>query len=259
MVVRGRAGRGRAGRALAGLAAAALLTGCSSGQGAEADRELVVSAAASLTDAFGELAAAFEAANPGTDVVLNLGGTSRLREQVLAGAPVDVFASAGTADVDRLVEAGLVAGEQRVVAENHLVVAFPADGSAEVTGIVDLADPDRFVGLCAPEVPCGAHARRLLDAAGVSAVADTQEPDVRALVTKLVAGELDVGVVYASDVVATGDALAAVPFPPEVDEPLAYPVAVLAGEDTETAEAFVAFVASDEGRAVLDRWGFETP
>lgn len=221
--------------------------------------ELLVSAAASLTDVFADIEIALEATHPDLDVVLNLGGSTTLREQILAGAPADVFASADLANMEALLAAD-EAEEPSVFARNRLQLAVPAGNPAHVTGLSDLKDPTLFVGLCAPDVPCGSLAREALERAGVDPSVDTYEPDVRALLTKIVEGELDVGVTYATDVVAAGDNVEGIALPEDVDVAAEYPIAVLTGApNPDAATAFVAFVLSDEAQAILDRHGFARP
>ena len=228
--------------------------------GASADTTLTVFAAASLTDAFTALAAAYEAAHPGTAVTLNFAASSALREQILAGAPADVFASASTGDVDRLAAAGALAGEATTFARNRMTIAVPPGNPAAVTGPADFADPDLLIGLCAEEVPCGGYARRALEAAGVVASLDSNEPDVRSLLTKIEAGELDAGIVYVTDVVSAGGAVETVPLPQAAAVEATYPIAVLAAAPHPGAAAdFTAFVLSPPGLAVLAAQGFLAP
>ena len=125
--------------------------------------EVLVSAAASLTDAFADIEAAFEAAHPKVDVILNLGGSSSLREQILEGAPVDVFASANASNVARVVDEGLVVGTPQVFARNLLQIAVPSGNPAGIADLEDLAREDLLIGLCAEAVPCGAFARQALE------------------------------------------------------------------------------------------------
>ena len=220
---------------------------------------ILVSAAASLTDAFGELARSFEAAHPGSRVTLNLAGSSTLRTQILEGAPADVFASADTRTMEQVVEAGAVAGEPRIFAHNRLRIAVPRGNPGGISGLSDLAREELLVGLCARDVPCGAFAREALARAGVTPAVDTEEPDVRALLTKVGLGELDAAVTYATDVQAS-DAVAGVDIPPDQNVEAAYPIAVLAeAPNPELARDFVAWVLSPEAGAVLRRYGFSPP
>jgi molybdate transport system substrate-binding protein len=207
--VRVRSSAGRVGPSVVLPAVLAVMLSAGCADGATATRELVVSAAASLGPVLEDVALAFEEARPDVDVVLNLGGSSTLREQVLAGAPADVFLSADVANAQAVADAGLAAAGPTVFATNRLVVVVPPGNPAGVTGLESFADPDLVLGLCAPAVPCGTFARQALDAAGIVPVLDTEEPDVRALVTKVAAGELDAGVAYATDLAAAAGAGAA--------------------------------------------------
>ena len=224
------------------------------------DGELLVSAAASLTDAFADIETAFEHANPGVDVVLNLGGSSSLREQIIEGAPADVFASANMANMDDVRTAGEVATEPRVFAANLLQIAVPAGNPGGVTGLEDFGRGDLLIGLCAEGVPCGDFAREALRKAGVDPAVDTNEPDVRALLTKIEIGELDAGITYVTDVVTSGGAVEGIEIPAEQNVTADYPIAVLANAPNPVvAETFVAFVLSAEGQAILEQYGFASP
>lgn len=220
---------------------------------------VTVFAAASLTDAFTAIAEGFEARHGEVTVALNFAGSSSLREQVLAGAPADVFASADAADMDALVSEGLV-DEPRDFATNHLAIAVPAGNPGGVDGLDDFADDDLLIGLCAERVPCGSLARRALDRAGVDPAPDTDEPDVRALLTKIEAGELDAGLVYVTDVIAAGPEVLGIELPPEHDVVAAYPIAVVDGSQRhDAAVAFAAYVLAPEGQEVLAELGFGGP
>ena len=244
------------------VAAAAALVGllaCGGGAGDGSTRTVTVFAAASLTDAFGELADAFEEHSDGTSVELNLAGSSSLREQLLGGAPGDVFAPADAADMERLAEAGAVA-EPRRFARNPLQIAVPAGNPGEVSQLSDLADDDLLVGLCVVEVPCGRLAREAFALAGATPSVDTEEPDVRALLTKIELGELDAGLVYRTDVLAAGDAVTGIALPPGQRVEAVYSIAPLTeARDRAVADDFVAFVLGPEGRRILARHGFEAP
>jgi len=221
---------------------------------------ILVSAAASLTDAFDDLATAFEASHRGVDVVLNLAGSSALREQILDGAPVDVFASADHANMDRVVESGAVSGGPWIFARNRLQIAVPRGNPSGVTGLSDLADSGRLIGLCAAAVPCGDFARRSLAKAGVTAALDTDEPDVRALLTKIELGELDAGITYVTDVLSAEGRVAGIEIPESENVVIDYPIARLAAApNAEAASAFISFVRSEEGRVILERLGFVAP
>lgn len=218
-----------------------------------------VFAAASLTDAFTEIGHAFETLHPGVSVEFSFAGSSSLREQILQGAPADVYASANEANMTRVVEAREI-GSSRVFASNRLQIVVPSGNPAGVTGLADFADPELLIGLCAEGVPCGDFGRRALEAAGVIAAPDTNEPDVRALLTKIEAGELDAGIVYVTDVAAAGDGVEGIAVPDEFDVVARYPIGTVASTDNpDVASAFVDFVLGAESGAILQSYGFGPP
>jgi molybdate transport system substrate-binding protein len=257
----------RSAAAIVGLVVLAL-TGCASsasdaadpGAGAataDADEltgTLNVYAAASLTDAFDDMATAFEQQHPALTVVPVYDGSSTLVTQITEGAPADVFASADEANMDKAGDAVLA---PELFASNTLVVAVPAGNPGGVQTLDDLAAVTTV--LCAPEVPCGAASLRLLDAAGVSVTPASVEQNVTAVLTKVAADQADAGLVYATDVVGD-DAVES--FVPEGagDVVNRYPIAALAeAPNPDAAAAFVAFVLSDAGRAILADHGFGAP
>ena len=239
------------------LAATVAATGCGAGA---ADDTILVSAAASLTNAFAEIEAAYERGHPGVDVILNLAGSSTLRQQIVGGAPADVFASANTDNMDLVVDAGDAAGVPQVFATNRLQIAVPAGNPAGIEALRDLEREDLLVGLCAEAVPCGDFALAAFRNAGLVPSIDTNEPDVRSLLTKIEAGELDAGIVYATDVLAAGGAVEGVAIPADVNVLASYPIVALSGApNPDGAAGFIQYVLSAEGRAILDRYGFGLP
>lgn len=219
------------------------LVGCST----PGDEVLTVSAAASLAEAFADVAAAVEATTPGLRVELNVAGSATLVEQVRRGAPVDVLATADTASMAR---AGDAVAAPVPFATNHMVVAWPADGPART--VDDLADPSLLVGLCAPQVPCGAAARDALADLGVTPAPDTEDGDVRTLLGRLAQGELDVGVVYATDLAGADGAVAGTPLQ---GARTTLVVATTPGAPPGAA-TFVDFLRSPAGTAILRDHGF---
>ena len=227
---------------------------------AELTGTLTVLAAASLTDAMAVLEERFEAEHPRLEVVPVLGGSSALAAQVLAGSPADVLVTASPTTMATVVDAGAVDGEPVVVATNALRIAVPRGNPGGVTGLADLADPDRTVALCAPQVPCGAAAEQAFAAAGLVPAPDTLEQDVRAVLTKVVLGEVDAGLVYVTDVLAAGPDVAGIDLPPGAAVTTGYPAAVLAeAPSPAAAAAFVGLLTSDAGQAVLRDAGFGAP
>src|SRR4051812_19509221 len=261
------------GLALVALAAV-FLSGCS---GSAADDEaaasssstgtpgklsgtLTVFAAASLTDVFTDLGDQLEKANPGLHVQFNFAGSSALATQITQGAPADVFASANQPQMKVVTDAGLQGGAPQVFAENVLQIAVPADNPGRVTGLADFANPDLTLAICAPDVPCGAAAQKVFQAAGIAAVPDTEEEDVRAALTKVELGEVDAALVYASDVRSAGSDVEGIPFSEAEDAINEYPICALAdGKNPAAAKAFIDLVLSDEGQKDLEAAGFRAP
>lgn len=230
-------------------------------------RTLNVFAAGSLTDAFTEIGSKFESQNPGVMVTFNFAGSQALRTQIEQGAPVDVFASASGKEMDTLVTGNLVAeGASQVFLYNKLVVILPTDNPAGLETLKDLAHAGVKIVLAAEEVPVGNYSRQSLDLMKGSFGADfkdnvlanvvSNEDNVKQVVAKVQLGEADAGIVYTSDAVAAPD-LKTLEIPAEVNVIAEYPIAALAqSANPDLADAFVAYVLSEEGQAVLQEWGF---
>ena len=218
---------------------------------------LTVSAAASLTDAFAEIGDAYTSEHPGTQVRFNFAGSSTLAEQISAGAPVDVFAAASPAAMQTAVDAGTVRDPVLFTA-NSLALAVPAGNPADVASLADLTRDDVTVVVCAVTVPCGAATEDLFRANGLDVTPASLEPDVRAVLTKVVADEADAGVVYRTDVSVAGNDVEGIVIPDDVNVVNDYPIAVTVDAPAE-AQAFVDFVLGDRGQEILGAWGFASP
>ena len=228
---------------------------------------VTIFAASSLGDAFSELADRFEAQSPGRRLVLNFAGSSTLATQLLQGARADVFASADEVQMQRLVAENLVADAPRAFASNHLTILVPVD--SELTDASELATPGLLLVLAGPEVPAGRYARQLLElldrrwgegfAAAVLANVVSNEPNVRQAAAKVALGEADAAIVYRTD--ARGLERVRTVTPPDAEAiAIRYPIARLTeAPQPELAAAFLAFVQSPGGLAVLARHGFAAP
>lgn len=230
-------------------------TGRASGGGT-----VTVFAAASLTEAFTALGDAFEAASPGVTVDFSFGPSSELATQIAEGAPADVLATADETTMAAATDARTVDGTPTVFASNRMEIAVPEGNPGGVDGLEDFADADLVIGLCAEEVPCGRLARQALGSAGVQPSVDTDEADVKALLAKIAAGEVDAGLVYRTDVRSADDDVDGIALPGDQQVVTRYPLAAVAGSPRpEVARAFVAFVTSPDGRAILEGFGFGPP
>jgi molybdate transport system substrate-binding protein len=222
--------------------------------------EINVFAAASLTGAFEQIGKDFQAANPGTTVTFNFAGSSLLATQINEGAPADVFASAAPANMKVVTDAGNGEGTAQVFVKNQLVIAVPKGNPAGVKGLADLTKADVKVALCAEQVPCGAAAKKALAAAGVTITPVTQEQDVKAALSKVTLGEVDAALVYRTDAKASADDVDGIEFPESAGAINEYPIVVLKDAANKAgAQAFVDYVLSDQGEAVLTEAGFQAP
>jgi molybdate transport system substrate-binding protein len=222
--------------------------------------ELTVSAAASLTAAFGEIGAAFAKTASDVAVQNNFAGSATLVQQIREGAPVDVLASADEASMQRLVDANDVAGTPEIFATNRLAILVQKGNPKRIQGLADLTRPDVRISLCGPTVPAGRYAREAFAKAGLSVPESSQELDVKAVVSRVALGEADAGVVYVTDARAGGNAVEAVAIPDAQNVTARYPVAVLKqARAPATARDYVRFVRGAEGQAILARHGFSPP
>lgn len=226
---------------------------------ADAGQSLTVFAAASLQSTFTELGEQYEAAHPGTTVTFSFAGSSDLATQLTAGAPADVFASADTLTMDRVAAEELIDGQPVPFATNTLTIAVPQGNPAGITSFEDLSDPGMRVVLCAPQVPCGAAAAEAQDVAGVTVNAVSEEASVTDTLGKVRSGEADAGLVYVTDVLAAGDSVEGIAFPEATDAVTTYPVAAIAGGNTERARSFIELVTSPAGQQLLADAGFGAP
>lgn len=244
----------------ASLTAAALaLTGCGSSAADPGDghRTLTVFAAASLGESFDELAAGFEAEHEGVEVEYNLAGSSSLVEQVLAGAPADVFAAANETTMGR---AGDEATGPVPFATNVLTLVTPPENPAGIESLEDAsADGVRLV-VCAPQVPCGDATLTVAEDAGVELAPVSEESQVTDVLGKVTSGEADAGLVYVTDATGAGEDVHTVALENAEAAVNTYPISVLkASGQPELAQDFVDHVLSEEGQAVLEDHGFGRP
>ncbi|MFE4515524.1 molybdate ABC transporter substrate-binding protein [Kitasatospora sp. NPDC056783] len=239
---------------------ASAAAGTGTGSVPKASGTLTVFAAASLKETFTDLGRKFEAANPGTKVTFNFGGSSSLATSINSGAPADVFAAASPATMKTVTDAGGVSGQPTTFVRNTLSIAVPKGNPKHIAGLKDLTASGVKVALCAKEVPCGAAAQTALKAAGLDLTPVTLEQDVKGALTKVELGEVDASLVYKTDVRADAAKIDGVDFP-EADKAVNdYPIAALAkAPNKDGAAAFLAYVQSPEAKQVLTTAGFQAP
>lgn len=227
--------------------------------------DITVSAAASLTNAFKDIAPLFDAAHPGTKLQLNFGASGALLAQIAKGAPVDVFVSADEETMDQAQAQGLVkSAQRRDLVSNSLVVVVPASASRVPAALADLAQP-AFARIAVGQpasVPVGRYTKGVLEAAKLWS---TIEPktigagSVRQALDYVARAEVDAGFVYATDAALMPDKVK-VAFAVPTIRPIPYPVAVLA-DAPHPAEAakFIGFLFMPSAQAVLSKYGFGKP
>ncbi|MFI9150358.1 molybdate ABC transporter substrate-binding protein [Streptomyces sp. NPDC053367] len=254
--------------AAAALAAALLVTLAACGDadaekdtggpaGAASEADLTVLAAASLTDVFRTAGAAYEKAHPGTRITFSFAGSQELVAQVSQGAPADVLVTADTRSMDKV---RADAGTPTVIAKNRLVIATGKGNPHKVDELKDLADTGLKVVLAAPEVPAGKYSRQILDAQRITVQPVSQEPSVRAVLSKVELGEADAGLVYKTDADSAKDKVDAVRIPDAQNAVAEYPAATLKdSKNAEAAAAFVAWLSSAQGQRILLDAGFQKP
>jgi molybdate transport system substrate-binding protein len=255
--------------AVIGAAATLLLAGCggsSTGSSAaptsaaSAPQTLTVLAAASLTESFTALGKQFETDHPGVTVKFNFAGSSDLAQQIIQGAPADVFAAASDTTMKTVTDASLTAAPPTVFAKNILQIATPPGNPKGIATFADLAKPDLKVIVCAAQVPCGAAAAKIEKATNITINPVSEESDVKSVLSKVESGDADAGLVYVTDVNSAGDKVQGVNFPEASKAVTNYPIAVLKNAPAaDLAKQFEAVVTGDLGQKALEQAGFAKP
>ncbi|WP_256354084.1 molybdate ABC transporter substrate-binding protein [Variovorax sp. dw_308] len=247
------------------LRTAAVLATLSLGAVATQAQEIVVSAAASLTNAFQEVGKAFEKSQPGAKVTFNFAASGALLAQMTQGAPVDVFASADQETMNRAVTAKLIADGTRVdFAQNTLVLIVPATATATPQRLGDLTgDAYKRISTGTPaSVPVGRYTMEAVQQAGLTAALEPKwiyGESVRQVLNYVARGEVDAGFVYRTDAMIERDK-AKIALTVPTSTPVTYPIAELAAsKNAASAKSFIAFVRGAEGQEILARYGFSKP
>lgn len=253
-----------------------LLAGCSSASVSpsgsapasqpNAPVELTVSAAASLTDALQALQPAFEADHPHLKLVFNFGGSGALQQQIEQGAPVDLFLSAATQNMQALSDKGLIDEAHRVnLLTNTLVAVVPKDRAIALSGFADLTRSEiRHIAIGAPEsVPAGAYAKEAIDRAKLWETLQpkiVQAKDVRQVLQYIESGNADAGFVYKTDAIAADKTDIAFEAAPAAHAPIGYPLGIMKASkhQTEAVELFE-YLRSEAALGVFLKYGFTVP
>lgn len=248
---------------LAALAVAAVVPGlaaCGGGDQGDGTATITVYAASSLKTTFEELGQQFEADHDGVDVEFNFAGSSDLVAQIQQGADADVFASADTSNMDKLLADDLLGNDPVNFASNTLEIAVPPGNPAGIAVLADLTRKGLNLVTCAPEVPCGKAAGKLEEATGLDFSPVSEEQNVTDVLNKVVAGEADASLVYVTDVAAAGDSVEGIEFAESGTAVNIYPIATVDGTDqADLAQEFVDLVLGSTGQAVLADAGFAKP
>ncbi|MET9425563.1 molybdate ABC transporter substrate-binding protein [Streptomyces sp. NPDC006540] len=258
-------GRRRAAAAILTAALLAPLAACGTGdagRGKSASGEpsaarLTVLAASSLTDVFKTAGDAYEKSHPGTEIAFSFAGSQELAAQVRQGAPADALVTADSRTME-----GLAAdtGSPVVIAKNRLVIATGKGNPHKIGALEDLAGTKLKVVLAAPEVPVGRYSRQILQGRDVDVRPVSEEPNVRAVLSKVEMGEADAGIVYRTDAAVAADRVDAVDIPDGHNAVASYPAATLkSSQNADAAEAFVTWLTGPEAQKILRDAGFQQP
>jgi molybdate transport system substrate-binding protein len=235
------------------------------------NKTLTVLAAASLTESFTEMGKMFETQNPGVKVVFSFGGSQQLAQQLGQGADADVFASASKKYMDAAVEAKRVNKEDsKTFVKNRLVVIFPKDNPGGMKELKDLAIAGLKLDLADKTVPVGQYSLDFLDKAVKDAAFGPKfkdnviknvvsyEDNVKSVLTKIVLGEADAGIVYVTDITADAtEKVSRLDIPDALNTIASYPIAPISdSKNADLAKAFIDMVLSLDGQAVLAKSGF---
>lgn len=250
--------RRAAGAVLALLALLVPLTACGGDDPSTGEKTTVtVLAAASLTDAFGDVRTAYAGEAPDVTLRFSFAGSQELAAQVRAGSPADVIATADEKTMNGLADQ---VGDPQPFVTNRLAIVVGKGNPKKITGLADLADPKLKVVLAGPTVPAGRYARQILKKADVEVLPKSEATDVRQVVTPVRLGEADAGIVYATDITAAGDEVQAVAIPTEQNLVATYPIATIKGsKNADAANAFTTWMQTDDARDIFEKNGFGDP
>jgi molybdate transport system substrate-binding protein len=240
---------------LAGVLALLVLPACAAPASSQ-PTEVVVFAAASLTGTFTELGKTFEGSHPGVTVKFSFDGSAALVDQLKAGAPADVFASADRPNMEKATEAGLMTGTPEQFTTNVLTLIVPKGNPAGITGLDASLQGTKLV-VCAVGVPCGSATSKLAEALGVTLSPASEETKVTDVRAKVESGQADAGIVYVTDAKASGDKVETIPIAGADKARNDYLIGTAkAGKQAALGAEFIALVKGEQGQQVLAAAGF---
>jgi len=231
---------------------------------------VIIFAAASLTEAFSEIGEQFEADHPGVKVIINFAGSQQLAQQLVHGAPAALFASANRKQMQVVIDSGQILwNDVEIFANNRLIIIFPSDNPKEISDLNDLAQPGVKLGIAAGAVPVGYYTQEFLEKTSMDPVFGpdfkaevlnnivTYENSVRAVLSKVILGEVDVGIVYTSDITASNmDKIGGLAIPEDLNVVASYYIAPVGGyRNDPTAQAFIDFISFGAGQKILEKHG----
>jgi molybdate transport system substrate-binding protein len=250
--------------ALVVLAGGGLLFGTPAPSAAAAKTELTVSAAISMKDALDEVKQLYTGEHPDISIAMNYGASGTLQLQIEQGAPVDVFMAASPKQMDALEAKGLLlGGTRRDLVRNEVVLIVPKDSKLALASFQDLTRTDvKNVAMGEPSVvPAGQYAKEILTSLGIYDAVSAKAilaKDVRQVLTYVDTGNVDAGIVYATDAATTQKVTVVATAPPKSHSPVIYPAAVIKdSKNPEAAKAFLDFLAGPQGAAVFQKYGFK--
>jgi molybdate transport system substrate-binding protein len=239
----------------------------------DSKEDLTIFTAGSLVEPYTEISEVFESQNPGVELTLNFAGSQQLAHQLALGAPGDIFASADTHQMEAIIKTGRINSQSpQIFTHNNLVVIFPKENPAGIQILQDLSKQGLKLVLATEAVPVGNYSQQFLTKASQnpafskyfkSDVLDnvvSYESNVKAVLSKILLGEADAGIVYTSDINEDNiSQLVTLPIPNELNVLADYLIAPLKdSESPELAQTFIDFVLSPKGQAILSTHGFIT-
>ena len=239
------------------------IAGCENSRTNAETTELTVAAAASLTDVMEEIAVLYNNSNPNVDLKFTFGGSGALMTQIEEGAPVDVFISAAQKQMDTLEEKGMIKDDTRVdLLSNQVVLITSKSTQKEIESFEDIAtDKVEKIALGDPSsVPVGQYSQEIFDKLGIVDEADKKAvyaADVRQVLSWVVSGEVDCGIVYRTDAITSGLVTIVTQAPYGSHNPVIYPAALVDGtNNTDAGEKFIEFLFTDQAKSIFEKYGF---